>query len=62
MRLQAGREGALRPAITSCRKGGTVVIRGVFIGLVDTGPLGSFMNKGLTLRATSSTASATSSS
>jgi threonine dehydrogenase-like Zn-dependent dehydrogenase len=50
IRLQTGRAGALRQAITSCRKGGTVVMLGVFVGLVDKVPLGSFMNKGLTLR------------
>jgi threonine dehydrogenase-like Zn-dependent dehydrogenase len=50
LRMQTGRAGALRQAITSCRKGGTVVMLGVFVGLVDKVPLGSFMNKGLTLR------------
>ena len=33
-----------------CRKGGTVSIPGVYIGLLDKIPMGAAMNKGLTLK------------
>jgi threonine dehydrogenase-like Zn-dependent dehydrogenase len=33
-----------------CRKGGTVSIPGVYIGMVDKMPMGAAMNKGLTLK------------
>jgi threonine dehydrogenase-like Zn-dependent dehydrogenase len=51
LRLQTERIGALREAIYQCRKGGTVVILGVFAAVADTFPLGAVMNKGLTIRA-----------
>jgi threonine dehydrogenase-like Zn-dependent dehydrogenase len=51
LRRQTDRIGALREAIYQCRKGGTVVILGVFAGVADTFPLGAVMNKGLTIRA-----------
>jgi threonine dehydrogenase-like Zn-dependent dehydrogenase len=50
MRLETDRAGAVRQAIQSCRKGGTVFVLGVFVGFVDKFPLGAIMNKGLTLR------------
>jgi threonine dehydrogenase-like Zn-dependent dehydrogenase len=50
MRLQTDRPAAVREAIYSCRKGGTVFTLGVFAGLVDKFPLGAVMNKALTLR------------
>ncbi len=40
----------LREAIICCRKGGTVSVPGVYIGLVDKLPMGAFMNKGLTMK------------
>ena len=40
----------LREMIYSCRKGGTVFVCGVFVGMVDKFPMGAFMNKGLTMR------------
>jgi threonine dehydrogenase-like Zn-dependent dehydrogenase len=49
-RLETDRPSAVRQAIQSCRKGGTVVVLGVFVGFVDKFPLGAVMNKGLTLR------------
>jgi threonine dehydrogenase-like Zn-dependent dehydrogenase len=49
-RIQTERAGALREAILACRKGGMVVMLGVFVGLADKVPLGALMNKGLTLR------------
>ena len=33
-----------------CRKGGTISIPGVYVGMVDKIPLGAAMNKGLTLK------------
>jgi threonine dehydrogenase-like Zn-dependent dehydrogenase len=49
LRLQSDRGEALREAITACRKGGTLSILGVY-GLMDKFPIGSIMNKGLTVR------------
>src|SRR5205807_1440572 len=42
--------GALRQAIQTCRKGGTVSIPGVYGGLLDKVPMGAAFAKGLTLR------------
>ena len=50
LRLQTDRPTAVRQAIYSCRKAGTVFILGVFAGFVDKFPLGAVMNKGLTVR------------
>lgn len=41
---------ALRQAIHACRKGGTVSVLGVHLGVVDTFPMGALMNKGVTMR------------
>lgn len=49
-RPETDRPNAVRQAIQSCRKGGTVFVLGVFVGFVDRFPLGAVMNKGLTLR------------
>nr|QZD57359.1 glutathione-dependent formaldehyde dehydrogenase [Glycomyces sp. TRM65418] len=51
LRLETGRSQAVREAVLACRKGGSVFILGVFVGLVDKFPLGAVMNKGLTVRA-----------
>ncbi|HSU36778.1 MAG TPA: zinc-dependent alcohol dehydrogenase [Propionibacteriaceae bacterium] len=51
LRLQTDRPTAVREAIQACRKGGSVYVLGVFGAVVDKFPLGSLMNKGLTLRA-----------
>ena len=50
MRLETDRPFVLRQAIQACRKGGTVSIIGAYGGLADKIPLGSLMNKGLTVR------------
>jgi threonine dehydrogenase-like Zn-dependent dehydrogenase len=50
VRLTTDRVHVLREAIQSCRKAGTVSIAGVYIGLADKIPIGSLMNKGLTVR------------
>ncbi|HEY4671308.1 MAG TPA: zinc-dependent alcohol dehydrogenase [Gemmatimonadaceae bacterium] len=50
MRLENDRIPALRQAIMSCRNGGTVSIVGVYSGFDDKFPLGSLMNRSLTIR------------
>jgi threonine dehydrogenase-like Zn-dependent dehydrogenase len=49
LHLHTDRGEALRQAILACRKGGTLSILGVY-GLVDKFPIGTIMNKGLTVR------------
>ncbi|HEX3623406.1 MAG TPA: zinc-dependent alcohol dehydrogenase [Acidimicrobiales bacterium] len=49
-RLETERPHALRQAITSCRNGGVVSVIGVYGGFVDKFPMGSVMNRGLTIR------------
>jgi threonine dehydrogenase-like Zn-dependent dehydrogenase len=41
---------ALREAIMACRNGGTVSVIGVYGGLIDKFPMGSFMNRSLTMK------------
>jgi len=48
--LEADRPHVFRQAVMACRKGGTVSVPGVYGGFDDKIPLGSFMNKGLTLK------------
>lgn len=48
--METDRPHALREAIQSCRKGGTLSIPGVYGGLLDKVPLGAAFNKGLTFR------------
>jgi threonine dehydrogenase-like Zn-dependent dehydrogenase len=50
MRLEMDRPIALREAILACRNGGTVSIIGVYGGLIDKFPIGSLMNRSLTIR------------
>jgi threonine dehydrogenase-like Zn-dependent dehydrogenase len=49
-RMETERPHAIREAIMACANGGTVSIIGVYAGLVDKFPLGSLMNRGLTVR------------
>jgi threonine dehydrogenase-like Zn-dependent dehydrogenase len=42
---------ALRDAIQACRNGGTVSVIGVYSGFIDKFPMGSLMNRSLTLKA-----------
>ncbi len=49
LRSETDRGSALRQAIVACRKGGTLVILGVY-GVLDKFPLGVLMNKGVTVR------------
>ena len=48
--LATDRVHVLREAIMSCRKGGTISIPGVYVGMGDKIPLGAAMNKGLTFK------------
>ncbi len=49
--LATDRAHALREAILNCRKGGTVSVPGVYVGMIDKLPFGALMNKGITLKA-----------
>jgi threonine dehydrogenase-like Zn-dependent dehydrogenase len=51
LRMETERAHALRQAITSCGNGGTVSVMGVYGGLVDKFPIGSVMNRSLTIKA-----------
>ena len=50
VRLQTDRGAALRQAILSVRNGGTISMIGVYGGFMDKFPVGSLMNRGLTVR------------
>jgi threonine dehydrogenase-like Zn-dependent dehydrogenase len=50
MRLETDRPLALREAIMACRNGGVVSVIGVYGGFVDKFPMGSVMNRSLTIR------------
>jgi threonine dehydrogenase-like Zn-dependent dehydrogenase len=47
--LESDRPLALRQAIMACRNGGIVSVIGVYGGFVDKFPMGSFMNRSLTM-------------
>ncbi|CAJ65067.1 MULTISPECIES: zinc-dependent alcohol dehydrogenase [Frankia] len=49
-RVESDRPFALREAVRNCRNGGIVSVIGVYGGFVDKFPMGSLMNRGLTLR------------
>ncbi|MFB9236466.1 zinc-dependent alcohol dehydrogenase [Plantactinospora siamensis] len=49
-RMQTDRPSALREAVLTCRNGGTVSVIGAYTGFVDKFPMGSFMNRSLTMR------------
>jgi threonine dehydrogenase-like Zn-dependent dehydrogenase len=48
--LATDRVHVLRQVIMACRKGGTVSIPGVYVGMGDKIPIGAAMNKGLTIK------------
>ena len=50
IKIATDRPAALRQAIMACRKGGTLSVPGVYIGLLDKIPFGALMNKGLTVK------------
>jgi threonine dehydrogenase-like Zn-dependent dehydrogenase len=49
LKMHSDRGEALREALTACRKGGRVAVLGVY-GVMDKFPIGTVINKGLTLR------------
>ena len=49
-RLETDRPLALREAIRACRNGGTVSVIGAYGGYIDRFPIGSVMNRSLTIR------------
>jgi threonine dehydrogenase-like Zn-dependent dehydrogenase len=51
LKLESDRPFALRQAIMACRNGGTVSVIGVYSGFIDKFPMGSLMNRSLTMRA-----------
>jgi threonine dehydrogenase-like Zn-dependent dehydrogenase len=51
VRMETDRPNALREAITNCRNGGIVSVVGVYGGFVDKFPMGSVMNRSLTIKA-----------
>ncbi|SCL25449.1 Threonine dehydrogenase [Micromonospora pallida] len=50
VKAETDRPHALREAVLSCRNGGTVAVIGAYGGFVDKFPMGSFMNRSLTMR------------
>ncbi|HEY9763423.1 MAG TPA: zinc-dependent alcohol dehydrogenase [Trichocoleus sp.] len=50
VRMETERPLVLRQAIVACRKGGKVSVPGVYGGFVDKMPMGSFVNKALTMK------------
>ncbi len=50
VKLGTDRAHVLREAIMCCRKGGTLSVPGVYIGMIDKFPFGALMNKGLTVK------------
>jgi threonine dehydrogenase-like Zn-dependent dehydrogenase len=50
MRLEQDRPHVIREAVKCVRKGGTLSIPGVYIGYDDKIPMGTIMNKGLTIK------------
>lgn len=49
-KIETDRPLALREAIRCCRNGGTVSVIGVYAGFIDMFPMGSVMNRSLTIR------------
>jgi len=49
--MESDRPIALRQAIMSCRNGGNVSVIGVYGGFIDKFPMGSLMNRSLTIKA-----------
>jgi threonine dehydrogenase-like Zn-dependent dehydrogenase len=50
VRLETDRPHVIREAIRCCRKGGTFSIAGAYVGFADKIPLGTLMNKALTIK------------
>src|SRR5688572_30503721 len=49
-KIEMDRPIALREAILACRNGGTVSVIGVYAGFIDKFPMGSVMNRSLTIK------------
>ncbi|GAA5187210.1 zinc-dependent alcohol dehydrogenase [Rugosimonospora acidiphila] len=49
-RLETDRPHALREAILACRSGGIVSVIGAYLGFIDKFPMGTVMNRSLTIR------------
>ena len=49
-RLETDRPYVLRQAMRICRKGGTLSVPGVYGGFIDKFPMGSLMNRSLTIK------------
>ncbi|MEV7225783.1 MULTISPECIES: zinc-dependent alcohol dehydrogenase [Polymorphospora] len=50
VKAETDRPHALREAVLSCRNGGTISAIGAYTGFIDKFPMGSFMNRSLTMR------------
>jgi threonine dehydrogenase-like Zn-dependent dehydrogenase len=50
MKIEMDRPLALREAIRCCKNGGTISVIGVYAGFIDMFPMGSLMNRSLTLK------------
>jgi threonine dehydrogenase-like Zn-dependent dehydrogenase len=50
MRLETDRPQALREAILACRSGGIVSVIGAYAGFIDKFPMGTVMNRSLTIK------------
>jgi threonine dehydrogenase-like Zn-dependent dehydrogenase len=50
LKMENDRPIALREAILACRSGGTVSVIGAYSGFIDHFPMGTVMNRGLTIR------------
>jgi len=48
--METDRPAVIRQAIMACRNGGTVSIPGVYGGFIDKLPMGSLMNRALTIK------------
>jgi threonine dehydrogenase-like Zn-dependent dehydrogenase len=48
--LETDRPLALRQAIMACRSGGTIAVLGVYGGFIDKFPMGTIVNRSLTIK------------
>lgn len=48
--LETDRPQVLREALYACRKGGTISVPGVYLGVIDKFPMGLVVNKGITIK------------
>lgn len=50
LRPEFDRAQVLREILRACRNGGTISVSGAYVGWVDKLPVGSLMNRSLTIR------------